>query len=153
MSEKTDQTAVWAVVELMGHVKMAGRLTEEEKFGAKMGRLDIPRTPDPNCKACGGWGHIDKSDVGEGQLAHPCGMCGGYVTQFFGGGSVYRITVVSEAVARHVAKGNTPQPVSPWDFPRPKELPEAAVLGPTEYIPHEQDDPDPADDEFDDSEF
>lgn len=34
---------VWAVVELMGHVKHAGRLTEEEKFGGKLGRIDQPR--------------------------------------------------------------------------------------------------------------
>lgn len=33
----------WAIVELMGHVKMAGRLTEEERFGSKLGRLDVPR--------------------------------------------------------------------------------------------------------------
>jgi hypothetical protein len=140
MSDKTEQAEMWAIVELMGHVKLAGRMTEEEKFGAKMGRLDIPRTPDPNCKACGGWGHIDKSDVGEGQTAHPCGLCGGFVTQFFGGGSVYRITIVSEAVARHVAKGNAPAPVSPWDFP--KALPET-----TSYVGE----PTRRHDEFDDS--
>lgn len=33
----------WAVVELMGHVRMAGRVTEEEHFGAKLGRIDIPK--------------------------------------------------------------------------------------------------------------
>jgi hypothetical protein len=33
----------WAIVELMGHVRMAGRLTEEERFGGKMGRLDVPK--------------------------------------------------------------------------------------------------------------
>lgn len=27
----------------MGHVRMAGRVTEEERFGAKMGRIDVPR--------------------------------------------------------------------------------------------------------------
>jgi hypothetical protein len=32
----------WAVLELMGHVRMAGRVTEEERFGAKMGRIDVP---------------------------------------------------------------------------------------------------------------
>jgi hypothetical protein len=36
----------WAIVELMGHVKMAGRLTEEERFGSKLGRLDVPRGED-----------------------------------------------------------------------------------------------------------
>lgn len=33
----------WAIVELMGHVRIAGRLTEVELFGAKMGRLDVPK--------------------------------------------------------------------------------------------------------------
>lgn len=37
-----EQPAVWAVVSLMGHKQYAGRLTEEEKFGSKLGRLDIP---------------------------------------------------------------------------------------------------------------
>lgn len=78
----------WAIVELMGHVKIAGKLTEVERFGAKMGRLDIP-TAD------------------------------GFVTQFFGGSSVYRITPVSEDVARHVAgRSINVEPVSPWDFPK-----------------------------------
>jgi hypothetical protein len=78
---------VWSIVELMGHVRLAGRLTEEEKFGVKMGRLDIP----------------------DGD---------GFVSQFFGGGSVYRITIVTEEVARQVCKQTAPAPVSPWDFPR-----------------------------------
>lgn len=33
----------WAIVELMGHVRLAGRLSEEEKFGSKLGRIDIPK--------------------------------------------------------------------------------------------------------------
>lgn len=33
----------WAVCELMGHVRLAGRLSEVEKFGVKMGQLDIPK--------------------------------------------------------------------------------------------------------------
>lgn len=32
----------WAVLELMGHVRMAGRVTEEERFGSKLGRIDVP---------------------------------------------------------------------------------------------------------------
>lgn len=92
----TDQTPpdVWAVVELMGHVKLAGRLSEEEKFGAKMGRLDVPQAD------------------------------GTFVTKFFGGASVYAVTVTTEAVARQVARtASSPAPVHPWDFP--KALPEA----------------------------
>ena len=87
----------WAIVELMGHVKIAGRLTEEERFGAKMGRLDIPLSE------------------------------GDFVTQYFGGGSVYRITAVTEEVARRVAKASGDvAPVRPWDYP--KSLPSAAEM-------------------------
>lgn len=88
-------TENWAVVELMGHVRLAGKLTEEEKFGSKLGRLDIP----------------------DGE---------GFITQFFGGGSVYRITYVSEAVARDVCKKTTAAPVSPWDYPKTLAGPVAA---------------------------
>jgi hypothetical protein len=95
MSDDTKQPeSVWAVVELMGHVKLAGRLTEEEKFGAKLGRLDIPQD--------------DPLIAGETV----------FVTQYFGGGSVYRITLVTEEVARHVGKKSSPAPVHSWDFPK-----------------------------------
>ncbi len=100
-----EQTDVWAIVELMGHVRLAGRLTEEEKFGTKMGRLDIPI---PN----------DSDDLTPGPQ---------FVTQLFGGASVYRITIVTEAVARQVARKNQPAPVSPWDYP--KQLTTNAVQG------------------------
>jgi len=84
---KPDAAETWAIVELMGHVRIAGKVTEEEKFGSKMGRIDIP--------------HGD-----------------GFVTQYFGGNSVYRITFVTEEVARHVCKSTSVAPVSVWDFPK-----------------------------------
>lgn len=42
----------WAVVEIFGHRKHAGRTREEERFGAKMLRIDIPTKGDP---AAHGW--------------------------------------------------------------------------------------------------
>lgn len=88
----------WCICELLGHVRLAGFLTEEEHFGCKMGRIDIPG---PN-----------------GQL----------VTQFFTGASVYRITPTSEAIAREIAKQSSapvgrwdlralepPQPDEPYE--------------------------------------
>lgn len=36
----------YAIVELMGHVKMAGKVTEEEHFGGPLGRIDIPTDDD-----------------------------------------------------------------------------------------------------------
>lgn len=83
----TDQPPdVWAIVELMGHVRHAGILTEEEKFGAKVGRVDVP----------------------DGDR---------FVTFYFGGASIYRISIVDEAAARAVAKFQAPRPVQPYEMP------------------------------------
>lgn len=42
----------WAVVEVMGHRRHAGRTREVERFGAKMIRVDIPTKGDPDAH---GW--------------------------------------------------------------------------------------------------
>jgi hypothetical protein len=78
----------WAVVELMGHVRTAGRVTEEERFGVKMGRCDVP------------------------------GKDGGFTTVYFNGSSVYRLTPCSEAAARAVACRAQPEPVHQWEMPQ-----------------------------------
>lgn len=78
----------WAIVELMGHVKIAGHVTEEERFGCKMGCIDIP------------------------------GPDGQFVTQYFGGSSVYRLTPTTEEIARTVAMRNQPSPVYMWELPK-----------------------------------
>ncbi len=101
MSDASDEKLAeapptWAVVHLMGHARYAGKLTEEEKFGCKLGRVDTPNDD------------------------------GTFTTVYFGGSSVYKIEVVTEAVARTVGRLATPQPVSPWDFP--KQLPVAASV-------------------------
>jgi hypothetical protein len=89
MSETSEES--WAVVELLGHVTMAGKLSEEERFGAKMGRVDIPTD------------------------------AGGWTTIYFGGSSVYRITPCVEAVARAKARSHQPKPVYAWEIPAPKD--------------------------------
>lgn len=77
----------WAIVELMGHVKMAGRLTEVELFGSKLARIDIPGPNDQ------------------------------FVTQYFGASSVYRITPTTEEIARAAAVRNQPVPIHRWELP------------------------------------
>lgn len=37
----------WAIVEIFGHRRHAGRTIEEERFGAKMLRIDVPVKGDP----------------------------------------------------------------------------------------------------------
>ncbi len=91
----SDNFETWAIVELLGHVKIAGLVSEEERFGTKMGRIEIP------------------------------GPDGKFVTQYFAGGSVYRITPTTEEIARSVAKNNAPSPVHRWELPSPAALAEA----------------------------
>jgi len=97
--QEQEQGIGWAIVELLGHVRLAGRVSEEEHFGAKLGRLDIPMAG------------------------------GGFTTQFFGGSAVYRLTPVTEVIARAVAERNQPEPVSRWELPARA----AAPLIPTRF--------------------
>jgi hypothetical protein len=41
MTDKTGYDG-WAILELLGHVRLAGRVTEESHFGVALGRIDIP---------------------------------------------------------------------------------------------------------------
>ena len=89
MEEGEGMNQFWAILELMGHVRLGGLVSEEEKFGVKMGRIDVP-TEEP----------------------------AGFVTQYFGGQSVYRLTPCTEEVARAVAKHTSVQPIHSYEMPR-----------------------------------
>lgn len=69
----------WAIVELLGKVAMAGKVSEEKHFGGTLGKIEVP---DPS---------------GEG-----------FVTHYFGATSIYRITLVEEDVARAFLNGWLP---------------------------------------------
>jgi len=112
----------WAVVELFGHVRMAGRVTEQELFGSKLGRVDVPR-PVERCGDCNGSGNVLPFESGSSR----CPACdgagstgGGFTTVYFGAASVYRLTPTTEEVARAVAEGSQPAPVHRWELPSPR---------------------------------
>lgn len=83
--------AGFAIVELMGHVRVAGWVTEEEIFGTKLGRVDVP----------------DLS-------AEPTGKRPSRVhsTQYFTGSSLYRLTPCDEQAARTVTSYTQPRPTA-----------------------------------------
>jgi hypothetical protein len=85
----SDEQSYWAVIELMGHVRIAGRVSEVERYGSKVGRIDVPQAD------------------------------GTFVTQFFGGASLYRETAVTEEVARAVAAQGMSRPTWAWGLDRP----------------------------------
>jgi hypothetical protein len=77
----------WAILELMGHRKLAGILSEEEVAGAAMLRIDVP---------------------GEGETI--------VATQFYAAAAIYAITPVTEEIARAVAQSYQPAPVTRWEL-------------------------------------
>jgi len=102
----TDQAAVaavaadesngweWAVVEIFGHRKHAGRCREEERFGAKMLRVDIPTK--------------DAAGVVS------------WETHFYGGASIFSYTLTDEA---SVMLANRPyERPSPYQLERPERF-------------------------------
>jgi hypothetical protein len=85
----------WAIVEMLGHRRVAGRLREVQIAGAGFLRLDIPSTD----------GHPDQ-------------------TMFIAPGSVYAIHPVTEDVAQALAAQLRPEPVRRWELPAASTPPE-----------------------------
>lgn len=83
----------WAIVEVFGHRKHAGRIREEERFGAKMLRIDIPRKGDPEAN--------------------------GWDTHWYGGASLFSMTLTDEATA---LRANKPyEPPARYSLPAPDD--------------------------------
>lgn len=80
----------WAVVELMGHVKTAGMVSEESHFGTVLLRVDVPA--------------VDR------QIAR---------TEFYGGGAIYRLIPCEEQVARMVLSQTRQEPIVYFKLPKP----------------------------------
>jgi hypothetical protein len=80
----------WAILELMGHRRMAGLVSEQTIGGQAFLRIDVPETPS--------------------QAAF---------TQFYGAGSVYCMTPTTEEIARAVAAGAQVRPVQRYELALP----------------------------------
>lgn len=78
----------WAIVELFGHQRMAGRITEASVGGCQFIRVDVP----------------------------PVGENAGY-TRLLGQGAIYAINLVDEPVARAAAESYRTVPVSSYEIP------------------------------------
>lgn len=82
----TEKFESWAIVELFGHNKIAGKCSEQNIAGANMLRVDVPETP---------------SNPGFSRL--------------LGHAAIYAINPVTEEVAIHWAKMLHCAPISAWD--------------------------------------
>ena len=88
--EKFDQ---WCVVELFGHQRIAGRVTEQTIGGCAFVRVDVPV-------------------VGEIPA----------YTRLFGNGAIYAINPVTEEIAKASAAAYRVVPVSPYEIPELRAL-------------------------------
>lgn len=80
----------WAILELMGHRRLAGYVREVELAGGGVLRIDIPKP--------------------EGD---------GATTQFYSPAALYCLTPCSEEIARGFAERTQPAPVQRWELPAP----------------------------------
>jgi hypothetical protein len=84
----TDPYTGPAIVELFGHIRLAGTVTEAEMYGGKFLRLNIPANNN-----------------------HPA------VTQFIAYGALFRVTPTTDEIADGFAKGHRPAPVARYELP------------------------------------
>lgn len=91
MSEEKKRFEQWCIVEIMGHVRFAGLVTEETLFGTALCRIDVPETTTPD---------------GTPRQAF---------TKLFGAAAIYGVTPVSEETARMAAQQIAAQPMHEWD--------------------------------------
>lgn len=90
MSDELFQS--WAILELMGHRRLAGLVQEVQIGGASFLRIDVPETAE----------NARQSDH--------------FTTQFYAPSAVYCITPTTEAIARRVASNIGFEPVHPYDL-------------------------------------
>ena len=131
MNESIEKFDTWGVLEVMGHKRFAGRITEQTIAGAALVRVDVPAAVDSH-----------------GQVVAE-------YSKMFGVASVYCLTPTTEAVARRVAErlarweNANPLPVA---LPVERQLPAAAAD--SEHMEEDEvdddlDDDDEVDDDWD----
>ncbi len=135
MTTETTGTAFadWVILELLGHRRLAGYLTEAQIAGESFLRLDIPGEPCPTCNARG---NLDQyAPNGEQTHLGSCPDCRGLgnhirATQYYAAGAVYAITPTSRDTATRVADISRAAPIQHWELPAAQ--PSDAWMGDTE---------------------
>lgn len=115
----------WAILELMGHRRLAGYVREVEVAGAGMLRLDIPRLVSAVCTC----GSSDPASASHEDHRSDCWLFAAdeeepkdiAATQFYAASALYCLTPTTEAIARQVAKA--PTPVQRWEIEAARPAP------------------------------
>ena len=112
MSADSESFSGWAILELMGHRRLAGFVTEQQIAGAAFLRLDVAGPPHPE----------DDEDDGPAVALH--GGFEGGVTQFYSPQAVYCITPTTQDIAVALGRRSAPAPVSRYELEpaRPRDI-------------------------------
>lgn len=112
MPEQSQSLNTWAIVEVMGHKRFAGFVTEQTFGVATLIRVDVPETEQAarNGYVNGRWGMCEPRTTGA-------------YSKLIGVGSIYCITPCTEEVARKVA-----MVIEADNDPIPVAIPEARQL-------------------------
>ena len=92
MADTADQ---FAIVELFGHARIAGRISEQTIGGQSFVRIDVP------------------------EVRYDTGLTGGVIaahTRSFGAGAIYSINWCDEAAARLAAQAIKHRPINPYSL-------------------------------------
>ena len=84
------ESGFWAVVELFGHQRLAGFVSEHQLGGETFVRVDVPAVK-----------------RGKG------------FTRLFGKGAIYSLNPMGETIARHLVELWKPVPIQPFEFALP----------------------------------
>ena len=96
---KTETFEHWCIVELFGHQRIAGKVSEQTIGGGAFVRVDVPAVGDIPA-----------------------------YTRLFGNGAIYAINPVTEEIARAAAASYRAVPVSPYDLPELRALRSQAAI-------------------------
>ena len=96
--QKTEQ---FAIVELFGHARIAGRISEQTFGGAALVRVDVPEVTYTER------GYGEQPDITHTIAAH---------TRSLGGTAIYSINWVDEAAAKLAAQSIKHRPIQPYSM-------------------------------------
>jgi hypothetical protein len=89
MIEKENQLNEWALVELMGHQRIVGKISEEIIAGGSFLRVDVPAVEENKA-----------------------------FTRFYGSSAIYCISLLAEGVAMGLVRQSRHEPVSRFELPQ-----------------------------------
>jgi len=118
--QKYEGLDCWAIVDLFGHNRVAGKLTTQTLGAACLLRMDVPEVVIPETKKQE-WNY-DAYPAKVVTKIIPSRKKGGY-TRFFGVGAIYSINPVTEELARRAVAAIDSDPVKPFEIPEVKALP------------------------------